>query len=525
MQRSAVLFLVAGCVVAAVVVMLAFSSGDQPVAPPGGRTVDGMGSDGGNSVGTGPSGNEPSRPQGTVALTVPPNAPQVRITVTAKEQFVAPPDRRELAVSVDGTRLDTEIVAGVGAGFDAVAAQSGIALVAVSIASGQLLRQIAIDPVSQTAARIGARIVVRGRVFDARQLPVATAKIWLGEMLADGSRREFAVDPEGAFEADVPAGEGVPLLVRAPGYASKWRVINVDPNVQPVSEVLQPATTVTVQVAALAEQMAQARAFVVPLAQVSSELAQWPFCLQSLPELQGLVGGYAISEQGGVVIDDLPQHGAVGIVIRHPLTPLSAPQPIKLDQQPVRAIVPLSFAGSRLSGRVMDSERRELPSASVWCRERSQRLDGLRSLRLLPKHLDVLGACFATSDAQGAFLVGVGDEDAAILSVRKIGYAGRDLPLDAVRNAAVVLPEWRGGDASLRIQPPVAGAVWRVAINLGAGIDDACAVDEAFVVALPYAGCFDFEVAVAIDGREPVRREVKDALVTGPFELPTKPDR
>ena len=155
MQRSAVLFLVAGCVVAAVVVMLAFSSGDQPVAPPGGRTVDGMGSDGGNSVGTGPSGNEPSRPQGTVALTVPPNAPQVRITVTAREQFVAPPDGRELAVSVDGTPLDTEIVAGVGAGFDAVAAQRGIALVAVSIASGQLLRHIAIDPVSQTAARIG----------------------------------------------------------------------------------------------------------------------------------------------------------------------------------------------------------------------------------------------------------------------------------------------------------------------------------------------------------------------------------
>ncbi|MCK5945458.1 MAG: hypothetical protein KAI24_25935, partial [Planctomycetes bacterium] len=444
------------------------------------------------------------------------DAPRVRVRVTSLERFVAPPPEPDLAVRVDGVALPARIIAGVGAGFDVTLARRGVALLAIEHDGGELLRQLALDPTSPTPARVGARIVVRGRVNDGRQRPVRGARVWFGELHADGSERSFVVDDEGAFEADVPAGDGVPFVVRATGYASKWRAISVGPDVQPLDEVLQPATTVYLQVAARAVEIERARAFVVPLSSgVSSGLSQWPFFAQLLAD------GYPVDGSGRVAIEDLPQHGEVGVVVRHPLAPLMAPEVVELSEQPARALVRMSFASRTHQGGVVDDAGAPIAGASLWARVPGQRLDGPRSQRLLPPYLDLRGACAARAGADGRFSIGLPDAEDAQLAVRARGFAGRNVPWSSEMDAELVLPVWRGGDASLRVQPPVAGAVWRVDSNLGGGVDLPCAADEACVLALPYCGRFDVQLRVEVAGAEPVVREVTGLLVTGPVELTT----
>jgi hypothetical protein len=520
MQRSTLLFLLVACTAVAVVLTFAFSQSNVGVEPPtpvhGNGSVSGSGATAGDEMA---DGNEPADSQqgsdGGYQGEVPEEAPHVQITVTPLERFVAPPSQPQLAESVDGTPLSARILAGVGAGFDAMSDRRGVTLLAVEVPGGQVLRQLAVAPTTSAMARIGARIVLRGQVVDAAQQPVQAANVWFGELAADGSQRLVAVDETGAFQADVPAGDGVPFVVRAPGFASTWRTITVDPQAQPLLEVLRPATSLSVQLAVRADELARVRAFVVPLGRVSTGVSQWPFFLQCLS------GGYALDETGQVRIDDLPQHGEVGVVVRHPLAPTTPPVKAKLSEQLVRVIVPVTFAASRLLGAVVDDSGNAIASASVWVRSPEQPLGSLPSMRLLPPHLDLHDACFDVTGMAGQFVIGVADEQQLLLSVRANGYAGRDLSPRSMANAAVVLPTWIGGEPSLRILPPMAGEVWRVSINLGGGINTACAADDALLVSLPHAGRFSIEITVAVAGRQLGERVVKEVMVTGLLPIET----
>lgn len=512
MQRSTVLFLLVGCTVAAVVAIIAFSDQGQVIAPPddGEVQVDGGDPDRGNGgLGTGTSDSVGSPGP------VPPDAPHVRITVTSKEQFVPPPQSLPLAVTVDGTPLVVEILAGVGAGFDAEPNRRGVALIAIEFDGGRLLRQIAMNPDTQLPTRVGARVVLRGRVLDAAQKPVLGATVWLGEVAADGRERDYVVDEEGAFEADVPAGAGVPFVVRAPGFASSWRTLTVAPTTVPQNELLYPATSLSIQLAARADGLAAVRVFVIPQSPVSTGLSQWPFFRQCLS------GGYRVNDKGQAVIDDLPQYGMVGVVVRHPLSASGRATAAKLTAQPVRITVPVAFTAGRQVGVVTDRDGNAIASASIWVRSPNQRLQGTTSSRLLPPHLDLRGVCFAAADQSGQFEIGLLDEERAVMSVRAMGYAGRNVSPLAFKNAEVVLPAWLPGEASLRIQPPTVGEVWRVSINLGDGITEQCAADVPFVIALPHAGRFDLEMVVEVDGKPRGNRDAKDLLVTGPIDLVT----
>lgn len=515
MQRSTVLFLLLAGAVVAVLATIAFSGPGEVVLPPG--TGDGPGAGDANSHQNGSAGSAPSGTGSQLPRVgpVPPDAPHVTITVTSKERFVPPPTSPPLATSASGEPLSGQVLAGVGAGFDAITNHRGVAMVSVELPPGRVLRQIAWNPKAPSPARIGPRIVARGVVLDAESEPVAAAFVWFGELAADGSAREFAVDEEGAFEADVPAGQGVPMVVRAIGFASKWRTIAVTSDMRALTEMLQPAATVQVQLAARAVEIDQARAFVVTRAQVSSGVSQWPFFRQCL------TGGYEINDAGQVQIDDLPQVGVVGFVIRHPLAPLVAPAEIKLSSKLVRATVPVRMGESRMHGVVADDDGLGIAAASVWALRSRQRLDSARSLRLLPPHLNVLGACYSQTDSNGRFVIGSIDEAEPMIMARAHGYAGRNLPGALAEEAEIVLPRWLGGDAALRILPPVAGKVWRVSINLGDGIDEACAADVPFVIVLPHVGSFDIEMVLRIDGKQRGTRDVKQLMVTGPIEIAT----
>lgn len=498
------MLLLVGCTVGAVVAIIVFSDPGDVVAPPG---IGQTGSNGNRGTGA----NVPSDQEPILA-----GAPHVRITVTSKEQFVAPTDTLPIAVGVDGRLLRTEILAGVGAGFDAGIDRRGLALIAIDIDGGRLLRQVAMGPTVESVAQIGARVVFRGRVLDMAQNPVAGAAVWLGEISADGNERQYVVDEQGSFEASVPAGEAVPFVVRATGFASSWRTITVTPNMEPLREVLQPATSLSVQLAARADDLESVRVFVVPQSPVSTGVSQWPFFRQCLS------GGYPVNEKGLAVIDDVPQHGMVGVIVRHPFSVVRRAVSAKLEVRPVRVTVPVKLAVGRQLGMVADADGNPIASASVWMRSPSQRLQGASSLRLLPPHIDVLGVCFATTGSSGEFHVGLLGEEPTVMSVRARGFAGRDISPEAFMNSEVVLPAWSSGEAALRIQPPMVDKDWRVSVNLGDGIDEKCSANEPFVVALPHAGRFDVEVIVEVDEESRGMRNVKDLMVTGSVDVVTK---
>jgi hypothetical protein len=505
MQRSTVLFLLLGCTVAAVAAWIWSTHRGDVVAPPAGGDPQQPRPQAGAPQ---PSG--PPRYEGAV----PSDAPVVHVQVTSLERFVAPPAEPALAEGADGALLPARIVAGVDSGYDVARPGRGLALLAIEHEGRQLLRQLALDPVGQTAARVGARIVVRGTVLDAAQQPLVGASVWFGEREVDGAERAFATDDTGAFEADVPAGDGVPFVVRAPGHASKWQAITVDRGVEPLTAVLQPASTVFVQVAARAVEIERARAYVVPGAKaVSSGLSQWPFFAQLLTD------GYPIDAAGKVAIEDLPQHGDARIVVRHPLAALAAPTEVSLSEQPTRALLRMSFGERTQQGIVVDDAGAPIAGAAVFARVPGQRLDGPRSLRLLPPYLDLRGVCIAETGAAGAFSVGLPAADGVELALRARGHAGRNVTWREAMPSKLVLPAWRGGDASLLVEPPSMGKVWRVTSNLGGGVDVACAADEPCVLALPHCGRFDVSLRVELAGAEPQQRELSSLMVTGEVAL------
>ena len=342
---------------------------------------------------------------------------------------------------------------------------------------------------------------------------MATARVWFGERAGAGEERSFGVDEEGRFLALVPAGDGVPLVVRAPGFASQWRAVSVGAGAPELVEVMQPATTLSVQVAARAVEIGRARAFVVPgEAGVTVGLAQWPFFLQAL-------GGYEVDEGGKVTIDDLPQRGSVGVVLRHPQSALAAPTQVQLSDKPARAVVPVSFGLERLRGVVVDDAGEAIPGAAVFARTQRQRLDDPRSRRLLPPYLDLRGACATTAGAVGEFEIGLPAQD-VVLSVRAEGFAGRDVAAKVAREGAIALSPWRGGDAVLRVPAPLAEAPWVLASRLGGGVERRYAAQETGALALPYAGRFDIAVRVERPGAEASTQTLWGMAVTGPTELP-----
>jgi len=416
------------------------------------------------------------------------------------------------------------VVAGAGSGFDVSAPPRGPALLEIEEGERLLLRYAALgDPRQFPPNQIGARVVVRGVVLDDQGQPLPDATVWFGERFASGEARLFGVDERGAFEADVPAGHGVPFVVRAPGYASKWRVISapvaaIGGGASLVSdelrEMLEPATTLHLQIAARAVEIERARAYVLPAAgQVSSSVSQWPFFAQLLDD------GYPVDASGKAVIADLPQRGEVRVVVRHPLVAAAAPAAVKLSRPPTRATVSMVFDAPIQQGVVVDEDGAGLSSAWLFGRAPGQRLSSSRAARLLPPHLDLRGVWVGRAGDGGAFSMGSPSGDGAHFAVRALGHAGRDVPLAAAMQAEIVLPRWRGGDASLRVTPPVVDIAWRLVSDLGGGVELVCAANEAAALALPHCGRFEVRTLVEVGGQAPRERVVPSLSVTGPVEL------
>jgi hypothetical protein len=275
--------------------------------------------------------------------------------------------------------------------------------------------------------------------------------------------------------------------------------------------VLQPSTTLSVQIAAIADGIERARVFVVPRGAVSTEIAQWPFFLLALDD------GYAIDANGRAVIGGLPRRGDLGLLVRHPFAPLAEEHEVTLRDEPVQAVVPLRMAEQRGSGVVVDEAGEACAGVAIWSRGSNTALASRPSSRLLPPHLDARGTCFITSGDDGSFTIGLPVGRGALLSLRAAGRAGRDVswPVDG----PLVLPEWRGGEAALEIQPPAIGVAWSVETNLGGGMHEVVAADESWRIALPHAGCFDVAMVVMVGERIAGERVETGVAATGSVVL------
>ena len=69
------------------------------------------------------------------------------------------------------------------------------------------------------------------------------------------------------------------------------------------------------------------------------------------------------------------------------------------------------------------------------------------------------------------------------------------------------------------MSPPVAGADWWLASDLGGGVMLSCDADAVGVLALPHCGRFAVEARVELRGAEPVVRSWPSLTATGPVDL------
>lgn len=444
----------------------------------------------------------------------PAGAPLVRVEVTSRERYVPPSPLRVQAVRAgDRVELPTTLLAGAGAGFDAAPTAAGAALVRVAFGSGSVLRHVPLAPNEVARPTIGAPLVVRGKVLGPDSVPVPGARVWFGEFDAAGERREWPLDDEGAYEAQVPAGEGVPFVARAPGHATQYVVIAVAAPTSPWDATLARGCALDVQLAGMAASMERARVFVLPRGAVASGLAHWPFFEQTLRD------GYAVDANGHATIDDLPASGEVTVVVHHPLARAPVSQVVLLKGERVRALVPIEFAASAWRGRIVDEAGEPRIGVDVWARYAGGSLEPSASQRFAPPHFETRGA-WDRSDANGAFEVAAAGGGTPTLSLRHPHCAGRDIAWSSLRaGEPIVLPAWVGGEPELRLLPPRAGTAWFVECDLGGGGRDAVAADQPWRVSVPYAGAFDVRLTTTVDGRAHGVEQRNGAAVTGTFEL------
>lgn len=508
MQRSRALFLGSfAVVVAGAGIWLALAGG--PAVPP----VPGE---------TRPRATEPP-PGETPALPVGSNPTaaavglRVLIDVTAHERYLPPSESRVAAFGADGAAWPAHVLAGAGAGFDTTR-PAGPALVQIDGPDRTIVRHVVMPADEAIAYRALGSVAIEGTVRGPDGVPRRGARVWFGETRADGSRFEFETDASGAFVGEALGGRGVPFVVQAAGCVVHHAQLDPTEAVSSLEVTLQAACAVDLQLAGVAQELGRARLFVLPTTEVTTELAQWPFWLQTL------AGGVPFDGGGRASVEGLPRSGAVRMWVAHPEAPAAAPVEVALKGERVRAIASIGFAANVLRGRLVDGDGAPVAGASVFAVPGTMALAPGAAPRLSPPHLEMRSACAAPSEADGSFAIGVpGDRERARLILRAPGRAGRDLQIGDAAHGPLVLPTWRGGEPEFTLAPPAPGEPWTAATDLSGGVVEPLAADRPFRLSLPHAGRFTFVLRTFDGAVEVASRTLPDVPVTGPIELAAPP--
>lgn len=504
MQRSRALFLGSFAVVAAGAGIWLAVAGGTAVPPAPGTTEP--------RTPEPPPGETPAQPAGSNPSAAAVGL-RVQIDVTAHERYLAPPRSRVEAIGADGAAWPAHVLAGAGAGFDTTQ-PAGPALVQIDGPDRTLVRHVVLPADEAIAYRALGPVAIEGTVRGPDGVPRRGARVWFGETRPDGSRIESETDASGAFVGEALGGRGVPFVVQTDGCVVHHAPLDLTGAGSPLDVTLQAACAVDVQLAGVVQELGRARLFVLPTAEVSTELAQWPFWLQAQ------AGGVVFDVRGRASIEGLPRNGAVRIWVAHPEAPAGAPVEVALKGERVRAIASIGFAANVLRARLVDADGAAVAGASVFAVPGTMVLAPGAASRLTPPHLEMRGACAVRSDADGGFAIGLpGERERVRLLLRAPGRAGRDLSIGDAERGPLVLPAWRGGEPEFTVSPPAAGEPWTAATDLSGGVVEPLAADRSFRLSLPYAGRFTFVLRTFDGADEVASRTMPDVVVTGPIEL------
>jgi hypothetical protein len=411
-------------------------------------------------------------------------------------------------------QADAEVIGGVGAAWPVADPRSGSALVRVAIGDEVLHRVVQVPgPGMRAELTIGAELPLRGRVVDMAGKPVAGANVWFGGAPAE----VVATDAEGRFAAAVPAGDGIPVVVRADGLASGHRVVAVryDDGAEELY-VLAPESRLEVQLVGDEDALQDATVRPVPLDEWTTELLRYPFF--AVPLLQQ----HPADGRGVAVVAGLPLGARIGVVAGGPRLPVTASAAVELRSPSERVTVPVRVL-PLLRGTIGDEDGRPVAGAAIccWPRGREPRLRGEDRWLLLPA-AEAAGVVAARTDEAGAFAIARPDGGACVLRVRSPGRAGLEMAVPAAGpELRLVLPRWREG-AELRIGPPVAGAAWAARVSPFTNLFAPVPADQPYVQRFVAPMLADLSVRLQRGGHDWSAPLVLEArAVIGTFDLAT----
>lgn len=421
-SRNLILPLLLLAAIAAVFALWRGSGADAPTPPgPGDGAVE-------------PRGDGPRAPQvGTAAEQL----LSVTVELIVRGQILPPEDGVLARLLRGGERFDlgSRIV---DAGPRGASALRGRHLVRFELADGSACcRDVVLRDDVTAELDYGPRRVVGGRVLDARREVVADAVVWAGEIAADGSLRTVRTDGDGRFELDVPAGTGVPIVVRAPGNASTWRRIEVGPDgALGLSIRLASAARMELVLGAVVADATRGR-FWLGAAQADAGLTDYPFFLATLE------GRDRFDAAGRAALDDLPEHCEITCGAIHPEALAGEPKTIVTGRRHARPVVLTMTPAQSLSGSVVDAA--SSPAAGVEVR--------------------IAGGAPVRSDANGGFRVAWSGDREALVELRPDRGAGLRVDARALSAGGTVRlppPEVATGEPTeLVLRVPEPGVRWR----------------------------------------------------------------
>lgn len=199
--------------------------------------------------------------------------------------------------------------------------------------------------------RIGADVLLAGRVLDEHGEGVPGANLWL-------AGKQVRTSDDGRFELAVAGGEGLPLVVWADGKAAQVTVLEAFTN-SSVRVVLQPGAQVRVRaIGAVGKSEPMPQVFVLPAHEPrTSAEAQYPFFLQAL------LGGVAIGPRGLATVSNLPLGGRFRLVVVHDRILADGAPAVEARARGTDVSVLLEIAGV-VRGKVVRQDG--LPVAGAW---------------------------------------------------------------------------------------------------------------------------------------------------------------
>jgi hypothetical protein len=390
-------------------------------------------------------------------------------------------------------------------------------------AGGELFRAVRLRGAQSIEVRVEPEAGFAGRIVDEDGAAVAGASVWLGGVATVSGA-------DGAFRfAGIAGGSGVPLVVRATGFATLLRIVDVDrapPEPEP-RFVLAPGASLEVQLAAPLPVSAPPRVLVLPDGAADSELLGHPFFLQTAPAehlgraplpLPRLDAG------GAARLEGLPRGAGVTVTVVHPQL-VARSVAVRLRDAVQRAVVTAELR-PLLRGRAVDASGAPIAGALALCTAPAGAPEPDPAW-LLPPAAYLAGAALqAATDAGGAFAIGRWPSSPALLELRAAGRFGVQLAVEGEpAERAILLPAAVAAEGAPALRLHAAQAM-RLRVRQGsrtlAPLFDWSG--NPHLVRWPEPQLVDVRVVVAEPGRAPRVRSFPGVVVAGSVDLAIEPD-